>query len=639
MVKYKFKNILFFLLYLKILYISCLLNSPNAPQYVSFQQNKIKIKADIITDAIYKFTYSIDSNEQTLDTNQYEIELDCEKGKQILIYYKYSTNNDDSSNSPSSFFFCATIPSLVNQNNVNILTTTSNSVYLSWDPPDDDGGSSILGYVIKLKKTSPQESDLTIVYDEISCPNTYISINELESGCSYDIFIYPVNLIVRLFNTSFLSQEGNAAKKSIYIKKRANSQNCILSGSGLANFTSTTSSVEIKLVSNDCNDQTIPSCESIFMLQIQDLCTFKNNNKFVCEKSLNENNEYIFESVEDYIIKMFKKIGNGEYKVDYSILGNGILTINVYQLIQGGILGQYYNNIWFLEPFIEEKIDYKFDFNWDENTNIINNLNDFISIRWIGALLSPENNVFTFSISSDDGIRIFINHKNVLDHLNSPCDDCNFSYNMKENEYYWIKIEFVQLQGPCRFKLYWQSSSRPQEIIPSEFLFYPEIVGNSPYNIEISLGNIHPSKCYVEKNEKTVFVGKLSKFNIIPVNINDKRITSIDSSNNIIFDINIINKDSNNIKGNLYFQSKLDNTDISNPFFYGEFIPLIPGEYTVNIKYGNVHIKNSPYNLTIIHGEISPIYSKIINNLENLSQKAGLITRLKLQLYDIMKNE
>ena len=639
MVKYKFKNIFFFLLYLKILYISCLLNSPNAPQYVSFQQNIIKIKADIITDAIYKFTYSIDSNEQTLDTNQYEIELDCEKGKQILIYYKYSTNNDDSSNSPSSFFFCATIPSLVNQNNVNILTTTSNSVYLSWDPPDDDGGSSILGYVIKLKKTSPQESDLTIVYDEISCPNTYISINELESGCSYDIFIYPVNLIVRLFNTSFLSQEGNAAKKSIYIKKRANSQNCILSGSGLANFTSTTSSVEIKLVSNDCNDQTIPSCESIFMLQIQDLCTFKNNNKFVCEKSLNENNEYIFESVEDYIIKMFKKIGNGEYKVDYSILGNGILTINVYQLIQGGILGQYYNNIWFLEPFIEEKIDYKFDFNWDENTNIINNLNDFISIRWIGALLSPENNVFTFSISSDDGIRIFINHKNVLDHLNSPCDDCNFSYNMKENEYYWIKIEFVQLQGPCRFKLYWQSSSRPQEIIPSEFLFYPEIVGNSPYNIEISLGNIHPSKCYVEKNEKTVFVGKLSKFNIIPVNINDKRITSIDSSNNIIFDINIINKDSNNIKGNLYFQSKLDNTDISNPFFYGEFIPLIPGEYTVNIKYGNVHIKNSPYNLTIIHGEISPIYSKIINNLENLSQKAGLITRLKLQLYDIMKNE
>ena len=37
------------------------------------------------------------------------------------------------------------------------------------------------------------------------------------------------------------------------------------------------------------------------------------------------------------------------------------------------------------------------------------------------------------------------------------------------------------------------------------------------------------------------------------------------------------------LKMEIYFQLKLDNTDTSNPYFYAEFIPLMPWEYTVEI--------------------------------------------------------
>jgi len=146
-----------------------------------------------------------------------------------------------------------------------------------------------------------------------------------------------------------------------------------------------------------------------------------------------------------YIIKTFEKISDSLETLlqKYSIFGYGKITIFVYQLIRGGLLGQYYDNAWLFEPFIKEKIGYKIDFKWEENTNIINNLNDFISIRWIGALLSPETNLFTFSISSDDGIRIYLNNKNDFDHLNNPFDEFYFEYNINENEFYWIKIEFI----------------------------------------------------------------------------------------------------------------------------------------------------------------------------------------------------
>ena len=71
-----------------------------------------------------------------------------------------------------------------------------------------------MGYEIKLKKTNPQESDITTIFDEISCPNNHISIMGLESGATYDIYIYPVNIVARLYNTNFLTEEQNGAKKA-----------------------------------------------------------------------------------------------------------------------------------------------------------------------------------------------------------------------------------------------------------------------------------------------------------------------------------------------------------------------------------------------------------------------------------------
>jgi len=626
--------------------ISCII--PNAPQYESYDINekKIKIKADEIEDASnknYKFTYIIEDEEKIIESSQNIVDIDCEKGKKISIYYSYSTSNMASENSSKNSFYCATVPSNIGDNNIKYFTSTENKVFLSWNPPPDDGGSPIQKYLIKYKKknsgTSSEPSD---EYTEINCLETSIIVNEnIEAGNTYEFYIYPINYIVSSIKPEFLENINNAAKKEIEVKKLADSKNCKLSGSGLENFSSTTPSVEIKLEAYNTDNEKMTSVDGIFMLQVQDYCILKNeNNKFICERQTSETTQNIFESEEDYIIKTFEKISDspGDYNAEYSIFGNGKITIFVYQLIKGGLLGQYYDNVWFLEPFINEKVDYKIDFKWEENANIINNLNDFISIRWIGALLSPETNLFTFSISSDDGIRIYLNNKNVFDHLNSPCDACYFEYNMKENKFYWIKIDFVQLQGPSRIKLFWQTSSRAKEIIPSEFLFFPEIMKDIPKTLEISNENIHPAKCYVEKHDKIVFVGKVSKINIIPVNSNDEKIT-INNDNAINFDISIINKDQNNKNGNLYFQSKLNNTDTSSPYFYAEFIPLIPGEYIVEIKFGTTSIKNSPYNIIVKHGEVSPIYSIIDNKDAIPSTKAGLITKIKLNLYDVMNNK
>ena len=87
-----------------------------------------------------------------------------------------------------------------------------------------------------------------------------------------------------------------------------------------------------------------------------------------------------------------------------------------------------------MEPPILKEIDITINFNWGTDY-IFNSLSDFISKRWIGSILSPETALFTFTVSSDDGRRVLINNEVFLDHINSCCDDCTFTYKLIKGEF------------------------------------------------------------------------------------------------------------------------------------------------------------------------------------------------------------
>jgi len=112
-------------------------------------------------------------------------------------------------------------------------------------------------------------------------------------------FIYiPIIYIISSIKPEFLQNINNAAKKEVEVKKLADSKNCKLSGSGLNNFSSITTSVEIRLEAYNTDNEKMISVDRIFMLQVQNYCILKNENKkFVCERQTNENTQNIFESL------------------------------------------------------------------------------------------------------------------------------------------------------------------------------------------------------------------------------------------------------------------------------------------------------------------------------------------------------
>ena len=357
---------------------------------------------------------------------------------------------------------------------------------MTWNPPNDNGGSPILGYYIKMKENS--ETSYSVVYDGSNYLTTTTTISSYKGNnlefTTYNFQIFAVNIIVALFDNSFTENDSNSPTLSVTLKNIPFYSFCQLTGDGLASFTWSDQDKSIYIQSYDSTNTIMTTGGGIFMYDIRDYCTINSLNSYsLCERLTDTTdshyNDNIFLSESDYIHGIFTDNNDGTYTAKYNLIANGWITLRIFQLFSGGLRGQYYDNVWFMEPSTLTEIDNTINFNWG-NDNIFNSLSDFISIRWVGALLSPQTSLFTFTISADDGSRILINNEVVLDHINSCCDDCTFTYNLVQGSYYNLIIEYVQKQGEARMKFFWESESIPKQIIPEEYLFYYEYVPNSP---------------------------------------------------------------------------------------------------------------------------------------------------------------
>src|SRR5689334_12008958 len=81
-----------------------------------------------------------------------------------------------------------------------------------------------------------------------------------------------------------------------------------------------------------------------------------------------------------------------------------------------GLLGQYFDNKDFTAPVLE-RTDATVNFNWAYNAPAAGMGVDTFSVRWSGQLVPHTSDNYTFSTTSDDGVRLWVNGKLVIDKL------------------------------------------------------------------------------------------------------------------------------------------------------------------------------------------------------------------------------
>lgn len=123
---------------------------------------------------------------------------------------------------------------------------------------------------------------------------------------------------------------------------------------------------------------------------------------------------------------------------------------------ENGLLGEYFNNIQLNGKPVITRVDDKIDFGWTlyAPDPVINY--DFYSVKWTGKIKSPVMGTFKIGIEGNDGYRLYLNGKLIIDNWKSQTFTTQLAdYHFEKDKEYDIRVEFFESQGYVRFKLVW----------------------------------------------------------------------------------------------------------------------------------------------------------------------------------------
>lgn len=145
-----------------------------------------------------------------------------------------------------------------------------------------------------------------------------------------------------------------------------------------------------------------------------------------------------------------------------------------------GLLGQYYTNTGTPFNFGEHKstiIDPQIHFtNLDPILQTWAGQQDNANISWTGQITVPETNDYTFYMIGDNGFRLWIDNRLVIDHWENDWDVEQISQpvNLQSGVKYSFKVDYFEDFGGSNLYLRWSTPTMVKEIVPATAFYLPE---------------------------------------------------------------------------------------------------------------------------------------------------------------------
>ncbi len=138
-----------------------------------------------------------------------------------------------------------------------------------------------------------------------------------------------------------------------------------------------------------------------------------------------------------------------------------------------GFEGNYYDNIDFTAPKLLRN-DATIDFDWGSGSPDASMGADTFSVRWTGFVQPRYSATYTFSTTSDDGVRLWVNNVLLIDNWTDHAATVNSgTMTLAAGVMYDFKMEFYENTGQAVAKLRWSNYYLPEEVIPTSQLYPP----------------------------------------------------------------------------------------------------------------------------------------------------------------------
>ena len=149
--------------------------------------------------------------------------------------------------------------------------------------------------------------------------------------------------------------------------------------------------------------------------------------------------------------------GCGRATKEYVTIPSKFLSYDEGKDNKPGLKGEYFSNSELNGEPVLTRIDPQLRFGWTLFSPDPEKIDyDCYSIRWTGKLTAPETSTFEIGVEGDDGYRIFINGKLVLDNWKKQSYQTKtVKYSFQKDKVYDLRVEYFETIGNARFNLIW----------------------------------------------------------------------------------------------------------------------------------------------------------------------------------------
>ena len=151
-----------------------------------------------------------------------------------------------------------------------------------------------------------------------------------------------------------------------------------------------------------------------------------------------------------------------------------------------GLTGNYYNSS-DLNDFALTRVDPVVDFDWGSDSPDPLVDPESFSVRWVGQIESLDRSgTYQFTVQSNDGVRLFVDDKVVIDSWRSGVGNNQGSVELEALRRYSFILEYFEESGNALISLSWRPQGQGVSLIPSSQLYPTPLSSSLEVIIELS---------------------------------------------------------------------------------------------------------------------------------------------------------